>query len=105
LNDPDFHDLNPSEWCERRESNLIRLPHVEIFSTRLDHAKPRAYSRDTGIFSSADPNLETQVRQEGERQLWETALQDGILKDADQNVRNTISRLLQGLGFSQTIIN
>jgi hypothetical protein len=28
-------------------------------------------------------------------------LQDGILKEADQNARNTVSSMLQGLGFNQ----
>jgi hypothetical protein len=45
--------------------------------------------------------LETEVRQEGERQLQQSALQDGILKEADQNARNTVSSMLQGLGFNQ----
>ncbi len=82
----------------------IRLPAAEIFSTRIDNAQTRVYSRDTGLFSSADPNLETQVRQEGERQLQQSALQDGILKAADQNARNTITSFLQGLGFNQVTI-
>jgi hypothetical protein len=82
----------------------IRLPPAEVFSTRIDNAKTRVYSRDTGLFSSADPNLESAVRQEGERQLQQSALQDGILKAADQNARTTISSMLQGLGFSQVTI-
>jgi hypothetical protein len=31
-------------------------------------------------------------------------LQDGILKAADQNARNTISGMLKGLGFNQVEI-
>jgi hypothetical protein len=82
----------------------VRLPPAEIFSTRIDNTKTRVYSRDTGLFSSADPNLETEVRQEGERQLQQSALQDGILKAADQNARQTIAGLLHGLGFNQVTI-
>jgi hypothetical protein len=48
-----------------------------------------------------DPNLETQVRQEAERQLQEAALSDGILPAAEQNAASTISSLLQGLGFEK----
>jgi len=82
----------------------IRLPPAEVFTTRLDNARTRVYSRDTGLFSSADPNLETEVRQAGERQIEQAALQDGILKAADQNARNTVTSLLQGLGFSEISI-
>jgi hypothetical protein len=69
--------------------------------TRLDNEKTRVYSRDTGLFSSPDPNLETQVRQEGERQLQQAALQDGILKSADENARNSVQSILKGLDFQQ----
>jgi len=82
----------------------LRLPPAEVFSTRLDNAKTRVYSRDTGLFSSADPNLETEVRQEGERQLQQSALQDGILAAAAQNAHNTMKSFLQGLGFTQVTI-
>jgi len=82
----------------------VRLPPAEVFSTRIDNARTRVYSRDTGLFSSADPNLETEVRQEGERQLEQAAMQDGILKAADENARHTVSSILQGLGFSQVTI-
>lgn len=82
----------------------IRLPQAEVFSTRIDNAKTRVYSRDTGLFTSPDPNLESEMREEAERQLQQAALQDGILKAADENARNTISGMLKGLGFNQVQI-
>jgi hypothetical protein len=66
----------------------------------LDNAQTRVYSRDTGLFSSPDPNLETEVRQEAERQLEAAARADGILTLADQNARTTISSMLSALGFT-----
>ena len=96
--------VQPGDVAVRERNISIRLPAAEVFSTRVDNAKTRVYSRDTGLFSSADPNLETEVRQEGERQLQQSALQDGILKVADQNARNTITSFLQGLGFNQVTI-
>jgi len=96
--------VQPGDIAVRGRNISIRLPQAEVFSTRVDNAKTRVYSRDTGLFSSTDPNLETEVRQEGERQLEQSALQDGILKAANQNARNTISSMLQGLGFNQVTI-
>lgn len=82
----------------------ISLPKAEVFATHLDNGKTKVYSRDTGLFSSPDPNLETQVRAEAERQLQAAALQDGILKTADQNARQTLTSLLTGLGFASVEI-
>src|ERR1700733_3436023 len=77
----------------------IKLPAAEIFTTNLDNSKTRVYSRETGLLSSTDPFLESEVRQEAERQLTEAALQDGILAMAAQNGKATITGLLRGLGF------
>lgn len=79
----------------------IKLPAAEIFTTNLDNSKTRVYSRETGLLSSTDPFLETEVRQEAERQLTEAAEQDGILKTAADNGRATIAGLLRGLGFRE----
>ena len=96
--------LQPKDVAVNGKSISIRLPAAEIFTTRIDNGKTRVYSRDTGLFSSPDPNLETTVLQEAERQLQQAALQDGILKSADLNARNTVSSLLKGFGFSEVII-
>jgi hypothetical protein len=79
----------------------LHLPAAQVFSTRIDSAKTRVYSRQTGLLVSTDPNLETQVRQEAERQLQDAALSDGILRNAQQNATLTVSSLLQGLGFEK----
>ena len=40
------------------EGRVPGVPPAEIFTTSLDNAKTKVYSRDTGLFSSPDPNLE-----------------------------------------------
>ena len=97
-------NIKPSDVTVQDRRISLRLPPSEIFSTRIDNAKSRVYSRDTGLFSSPDPNLESEVRQEAERQLQQSAIVDGILKSADQNARNTISSMLTALGFSQVTL-
>jgi hypothetical protein len=96
----DLAKLEPSDVSTQGRSITIHLPAAEVFTTRLDNAQTRVYSRDTGLFSSPDPNLETEVRQEAERQLESAARQDGILKLADQNARTTITSMLAALGFT-----
>ncbi|HEY1468410.1 MAG TPA: DUF4230 domain-containing protein [Candidatus Acidoferrum sp.] len=97
----DFSKLQPADVVVQGQSISLRLPQAQILVTRLDNAQTRVYSRDTGLFSSPDPNLESEVRQEAERQLQEAAVQGDILKTADGNARSTISSLLQGLGFKK----
>ena len=93
--------LQPRDVAINGRNLSIHLPAAEVFTTRIDSARTRVYSRDTGLFTSPDPNLESAVRQEAERQLQQAALQDGVLKSADQNARNTISSMLKGFGFNQ----
>jgi hypothetical protein len=97
----DLTKLQPDDVSIQGPSISLRLPQSQILVTRLDNAQTRVYSRDTGLFSSPDPNLESEVRQEAERQLQEAAMQGDILKTADSNARSTISSLLQGLGFKK----
>src|SRR5262249_3450880 len=91
--------IQPSDVSVNGRAVRLRTPPPEIFSTRIDNAKTRVYSRDTGLFSSPDPNLESEVREEAERQLRLAALQDGALDNARQNARSTLTTLLKGLGF------
>jgi Protein of unknown function (DUF4230) len=97
----DFSNLKPGDVKVDGKQVRLHLPTPQVFSTRIDSAKTRVYSRQTGLLVPTDPNLETQVRQEAERQLQEAALADGILKTAQQNAASTISSLLQGLGFEK----
>jgi hypothetical protein len=97
----DLSKLQPADVVVQGQSISLRLPQAQILVTRLDNAQTRVYSRDTGLFSSPDPNLESEVRQEAERQLQEAAMQGDILQTADGNARSTISSLLQGLGFKK----
>jgi Protein of unknown function (DUF4230) len=93
--------LQPGDVVLQGQKALIHLPAAEILSTRIDNTRTRVYSRDTGLFTSPDPNLESEVREEAERQLQQAALQDGILKIAAENARGTISGMLKGFGFRE----
>ncbi len=97
----DFSSLKPGDVKVEGRQIHLHLPAAQVFSTRLDSAKTRVYSRQTGLLVPTDPNLESQVRQEAERQLQEAALADGILRTAQQNASSTITSLLQGLGFEK----
>jgi hypothetical protein len=96
----DLAKLQPNDVRINGSTASIHLPSAEVFTVRIDSAKTRVYSRDTGMFSNPDPNLESEVRQEAERQLQLAALQDGMLITANKNARQTLTSLLSGLGFT-----
>jgi hypothetical protein len=97
----DLSKLKANDVSVHGDSVRVHLPAAEIFTTSLDNAKTKVYSRDTGLFSSPDPSLEGEVRAEAERQLRNAAQDDGILKTADVNARQTVTNILKGLGFAK----
>jgi len=97
----DFSNLKPGDVKVNGKEVRLHLPAAQVFSTRIDSEKTRVYSRQTGLLVPTDPNLETQVRQEAERQLYGAALADGILRTAQANATSTITSLLRGLGFEK----
>jgi len=97
----DFSGLKSGDVAVEEKKVVLRLPSAQVFSTRIDNARTKVYSRQTGLLVPVDPDLETQVRQEAERQLQQAAMVDGILKTANTNARATLTSLLQGLGFER----
>lgn len=97
----DFSNLKPGDVRVEGKQIRLHLPVSQVFSTRLDSARTKVYSRQTGLLVPTDPNLETQVRLEAEHQLQEAAVADGILRTAQANAASTVNSLLQGLGFEK----
>jgi hypothetical protein len=90
-------DVQISETGGR--SIKLTLPASQVFVTTIDNAHTRVFSRETGIFVTADPNLESQTRAKAQDQLQQAALTGGILDAASKNARATVTAMLEGLGF------
>lgn len=88
---------------EERSVN-ITVPRAELFSTRVDNERTRVYSRETGLFSSVDPSLESDVRRAAEQEIRQAALDGGVLSVAAQNARSTLSAFVSSLGFEHVTI-
>src|SRR5207302_8510349 len=86
----DFGNLKSGDVSIQGKNIRLRLPQPQLFSTRLDSDKTRVYSRQTGLLVPVDPDLESRMRQEAEHQLQEAALQDGIMRTAQQKASYTI---------------
>ncbi len=83
----------------------VHLPEIQIFEDIpiLDNEKSFVADRDTGIFTRADPELETQVRQEAEKAILASAYESEILERATFNAQQYMLNFLGGLGFENII--
>jgi hypothetical protein len=95
----DFSQLKPSDIHVEGDAVQVHLPPPQILTTRIDNGRTRVFSRTTGLFVLADPNLESQTRAAAEQQIGQAALDDGILDKARQNARASVTALLYSLGF------
>lgn len=95
----DLSQLQPSDVSVNGDHVSIKLPAPMVLSTRLDNARTKVYSRDTGVFVTADPNLESEVRKAAEDQIGQAAVADGILDKAKVNAQASLTAALYGLGF------
>ncbi|HEX7960636.1 MAG TPA: DUF4230 domain-containing protein [Terriglobales bacterium] len=101
----DFTGLRSADIRVDGKAVHVHLPVSRVLMTRVDNARTRVYSRNTGLLVPVDPDLETRVRQEAEQQLLAEAVQDGILTPAHQNARTTLTGLLLGLGFDNVEVD
>ena len=101
----DFTRLKSSDVKIQGKDIHVHLPPPQILITRLDNARTKVYSRNTGILVRVDPNLESQVRQEAEGELLQEAAMGGILNNARDNARVTVTTLLLGLGFEKVDVD
>lgn len=97
----DLSKVKSDDIIVRNNVLTVRIPKAEVFTVRIDNERTRVYSRETGLFSHVDPNLESEVRREAERQLREAAMEEGLLEIADKNAHFTLTRLLGSLGFER----
>lgn len=97
----DFQMLKPADVQVNGKKLRVRVPQAQLLVTRLDSSKTRVYSRQTGLLVPTDPNLESQVRDDAERELRRSALADGILQKAQENARTTLTSLMQSMGFEE----
>jgi hypothetical protein len=82
----------------------LLLPPTEIFVTVLDNEKSYIYDRTKGLLTRGDVQLESAARLAAEREIERTALEDGILDQAQVNAEAYLYRLLRSLGFPDVTI-
>lgn len=91
-------DLSPDGVVE------LVVPGAEIQYVDVDNEATRILDRETGIFTSGDPRLETDARRLADETLRQAALDEGILEMAEENAEEVISNFLLSLGYRDVIV-
>ncbi len=82
----------------------VTLPPPAILYVEMDDEATQVYDRDTGILTSGDKDLETEARRAAADELERQALAAGILAAATENAQETLTVFLEGLGFTDVVI-
>ncbi|NLG97897.1 MAG: DUF4230 domain-containing protein [Chloroflexi bacterium] len=99
----DLARMRPEDMWVEGQVLYVRLPPAEIFVVDLDNEKSYVYDRDTGLLNRGNIDLERSARQAAEKEIYNAALDDGILEQAQQNAEAYMSRMLRGLGYQDVI--
>ncbi|MFN3651840.1 MAG: DUF4230 domain-containing protein [Armatimonadota bacterium] len=97
----DLRSLQSHDVRVEGEQVVVRLPEPQIFHSRLDNHGSQVFERQTGLFSKADSQLETRVRQEAEERIRSAAMESGVLATARENAQSALRQQLSLLGFRE----
>lgn len=82
----------------------IILPPAEVFSATLDNHQTYVYSRNTGLLTKGNIQMETEARKAAEDEIRQAAIDDGILVQADRNAQAFLQTFLGSLGFDEVVV-
>ncbi len=82
----------------------LHLPAPEVTGIEVDNDQTRVYDRDTGVFTTGDPNLERSARLAAEEIMVDAALQEGLLDTAEANTETALTEFLTAAGFDEVEI-
>lgn len=82
----------------------LSVPGAQIQYVAVDNDATQILEREVGLLTKGDPRLETDARQVAEEVLVETALESGILDQAETNARNVLTDFLLSLGYQDVIV-
>lgn len=101
----DMGKMRPTDITVSPDGRVtVIMPAPEVFIATLDNDKSYVYDRETGLFTDGDPNLETAARRVAEDEILKAALEDGILRQAEDNAAVFLERFLRSLKYTEVQI-
>lgn len=99
----DLQKLAPEDLLIEGGVLYVTLPQAEVFSATLNNEDSYVYDRQLGALAKGGENLETDIRRAAEQEILKSALEDGILDQAQVNAEAYLLRLFLSLGFHDVI--
>lgn len=98
----DLSRLQPQDvWRSSDGTINLRLPAAEVLVVRVDNAKSRVITRDTGVLRRRDVDLETRARQHAEENIRAEALKKGVLTLAAESGEKKLAGFLASVGVEK----
>jgi hypothetical protein len=83
----------------------MTVPAAVIQYVDPDEDATQVLERDTGVFTSGDPGLESDVRRIADEVLVQNAIDSGILDRAETNARSVLTDFILTLGYKDVEIS
>ncbi len=82
----------------------VTVPAAEIQYVAVDNEATQVLDRDKGLFTKGDPQLESEARRIAQTVLVDSALEQGILTQAEDSARKVLTNFLTGLGYADVLV-
>lgn len=99
----DLEKLQPDDMRVESGVLYVTLPDAEVFVATLENDQSYIYDREQGFLTRGDQQLETAARRAAELEILNSAIEDGILDQAQLNAENFLYRFFLQLGFPDVI--
>lgn len=96
--------IDDISYDEATRIMTVSLPAPVLQSCFLDESQSYIVSRETALFADPMDNLEDGLRQQALTYYRDTAIEEGILVDAEADVRTSLTELLTILVNDETVI-
>ena len=97
----DLSRLKPEDFKVSGTAITVTLPRATITDVYLDDNRTEVIERSTGMMRAFDKDLEQTARKQAVEDLRRAALENGIVKDAQERGQAQLSNLFYQLGFTQ----
>jgi len=99
----DLHKVKPENIIIEKDKIKIQLPAPELCYCKVDHSNSKVYSTRFSYFTKID--LVDSAYREAEKQLWNMALESGILDQTQTTAVALLKPFFENLGFKQVEIS
>ncbi|MGA4643997.1 DUF4230 domain-containing protein [Limisphaera sp. 4302-co] len=83
---------------------VLRLPAPRVTDAYLDESQTRVIDRETGLLRRFDKEMEQMARQAALREIRLAAHEAGILREAEEQAREQLTRFFQAAGFREVLV-